>query len=41
MRLHSSNNRFFKGMFVAMPLAVAAWAVIVLILGAIYFLAFD
>ena len=41
MRVHSSQNRFFRGMFVAMPLAVAAWAVIVLVLGGIYFLVFD
>lgn len=41
MRLHTRQSPFFKGMFVAMPLAIAAWALIVVILGVVYFLVFD
>lgn len=41
MRLQTRQSRFFKGMFVAMPLAIAAWALIALVLGVVYFLAFD
>jgi hypothetical protein len=39
--LKSNPGRLVRGMFFAVPLAVIAWGVIILVLGAAYLLLFD